>query len=97
MLALAGIGLFAIVSVTAAEDKTLGYNHDIPKEVLTPDSVETRLGTLRFFDGMSDAETVAKVYDNLDLLRGIETFLNGTPATSTLRRKALSPTEQMLH
>ncbi len=28
-----------------------------------PDVVETRLGTLRFVDGFSDAETVTKVFD----------------------------------
>ena len=29
---------------------------DIPAGILTPDSVETRLGTLRFFDGFPDDE-----------------------------------------
>ena len=49
---------------------------------MTPDKVETRLGTLEFFDGLPKEETVKKVYDNLDFLRGVETFLNGIPATS---------------
>ena len=49
---------------------------------MTPDQVKTRLGTLEFFDGMPTPETVEMVYDNLDLLRGVETFLNGIPATS---------------
>ncbi len=50
---------------------------------MTPDTVETdRLGTLRFFDGAPDDETVQKVYDQLDFMRGVETFLNGIPATS---------------
>ena len=31
-----------------------------------PDSVETRLGTLRFTDGFPDDATVEKVFDNLD-------------------------------
>ena len=44
--------------------------------------VETRIGTLNFFDGLPSEETVEKVYDNLDFLRGIETFLNGIPASS---------------
>jgi len=57
---------------------------NIPEEITTPDSVETSLGTLRFFDGLPDKETVAKVYDNLDLMRGIDVFLNTTAATSTL-------------
>ncbi len=55
---------------------------DIPKSITTPDRVETRLGTLEFFDGYPSAETSQKVYDNLDFLRGVETFLNGIPAAS---------------
>jgi len=49
---------------------------------MTPDKVETSIGTLEFFDGLPTAETVETVYDNLDLMRGVETFLNGIPATS---------------
>lgn len=58
------------------------YNTKIPTKILTPDVVETRIGTLNFFDGLPSKETVEKVYDNLDFLRGVETFLNGIPATS---------------
>jgi hypothetical protein len=57
---------------------------DIPPEITTPDSVETPLGTLKFFDGLPDKATVEKVYDNLDFLRGIEVFLNTLSAASTL-------------
>jgi hypothetical protein len=39
---------------------------DIPPEITMPNTVETRLGTLKFFDGFPDDATVAKVYDNLD-------------------------------
>jgi hypothetical protein len=39
----------------------------IPPDITTPDSVATRLGTLKFFDGLPDKDTVEKVYDNLDL------------------------------
>ena len=49
---------------------------------MTPDKVETRLGTLNFVDGVPTAETTQKVYDNLDFLRGTEVFLNFIPATS---------------
>ena len=31
---------------------------DIPASITTPDSVETRLGTLKFFDGLPDEATV---------------------------------------
>ncbi len=56
---------------------------DIPASILTPDSVETRLGTLRFFDGFPDEATVQKVYDNLDFQRGVEAFLTGAAARRT--------------
>jgi hypothetical protein len=58
----------------------------IPPEILasisTPDTVETRLGTLEFFDGLPSPETVQTVYDNLDFLRGVEVFLNAMPGAS---------------
>jgi hypothetical protein len=65
-----------------APKATPGYNQTIPGKILTPDSVGTPIGTLEFFDGMPSNETVTRVFDNLDLIRGIETFLNGIPATS---------------
>ncbi len=55
---------------------------DIPAAITTPDSVETRLGTLTFFDGYPDDATTQKVYDNLDFMRGVEAFLNAMPGAS---------------
>ena len=73
----------AMFAATAhAEDPTPGYNTKIPENIMTPDKVETRIGTLEFFDGIPTKETAALLYDNLDFLRGVETFLNGVPATS---------------
>ena len=68
--------------VTTFAEPTPGFNNKISENIMTPDSVETRIGTLEFFDGMPSAETVTKVFDNLDFLRGVEVFLNGIPATS---------------
>jgi len=69
-------------STAALAQKTPGYNNKIPDAILTPATVETRIGTMNFFDGMPDAATVQKAYDNLDFLRGVEVFLNFIPATS---------------
>ncbi len=55
---------------------------DIPPQITTPDSPETRLGTLKFFDGFPDDATVEKVYDHLDFSRGVQAFLNGMPGAS---------------
>jgi hypothetical protein len=79
-LALFAAGLFAPTAF--AEKATPGYNTKIPESIMTPDKVKTRIGTLKFFDGIPTKETAALVYDNLDFLRGVETFMNGIPATS---------------
>ena len=55
---------------------------DIPASITTPDSVETRLGTLRFFDDFPDDATAKMVYDNLDFQRGVQAFLIALPAAS---------------
>jgi hypothetical protein len=74
----------ALVLFTASAwaQNTPGYNNKIPAEIMTPDTVETRIGTLKFFDGFPTKETSQKVYDNLDFMRGVETFLNFIPAAS---------------
>ncbi len=59
------------------------YKADVPDSITTPDKVETKsLGTLEFFDGMPKEETLTKVYDNLDLVRGTTAFLDGIPIAS---------------
>ena len=54
----------------------------------TPDVVESPFGQLGFFDGVPTPATVSTVYDALDLMRGIEVFLNAVPGASlvALRR-----------
>ncbi|UZE96357.1 DUF1254 domain-containing protein [Alkalimarinus alittae] len=90
------LGMAAAMTLTStavlAQEPTPGYNYHIPAKVMTPDTVETRIGTLKFFDGMPHNETVEKLYDNLLHIRGVETFLNGVPATSIegLRQGQLS-------
>lgn len=65
-----------------AQDVPEGYNTPIPDKIMTPDVVQTRLGTLRFQDGRPDDETIKLVYDNLDFMRATEVFLNFIPACS---------------
>lgn len=54
----------------------------IPDNVLIPDEVETRLGTLKFFDGVPTEETAQKVWDHLDFSRAVECMIMTTPAAS---------------
>ena len=69
----------------------------------TPDVVESPFGALRYFDGVPLPETATTIYDALDLMRGIEVFLNSVPgrrwsrfaaasARSGSPRRASSPT-----
>ena len=81
-LALALSCALAAYYANAADVPKMKMTTDIPEAITTPDSVETRIGTLKFFDGIPSKETSALVYDNLDFLRGVETFLNGIPAAS---------------
>ena len=55
---------------------------DIPLSITTPDAVQTRIGTPKFFDGFPDKATVDKVYDNLDFHRGVQAYLTALPAVS---------------
>ncbi|ASP74820.1 hypothetical protein CDO28_22040 (plasmid) [Sinorhizobium meliloti] len=70
------------VTTSYAQSPTPGYNTKIPEQILTPDKVESSIGTLNFADGVPTAETAGKVYDYLDTLRGVEVFLNFMPAAS---------------
>src|SRR5580658_5359688 len=54
----------------------------IPPEITTPDSVKTRIGTLKFKDGFPHDATTQTAYDNLDFMRGVEAFLSGMPGAS---------------
>jgi hypothetical protein len=72
-----------LVSTAAAQGAKPKMATEIPPEITTPDRVETRLGTLNFFDGVPDKASCEKLYDNLDLMRGVEVFLNTMAAAST--------------
>jgi len=79
IVALVGTLVFGSAS---SENATPGFNTLIPESILTPDSVETSIGTLNFFDGLPDEETVTKVYDNLDRIRATQAFLDMVPLAS---------------
>ena len=50
--------------------------------VNSPDKVETRLGTLKFFDGFPEKATAEKLLDNLDFQRAVQAYLLAIPAVS---------------
>jgi hypothetical protein len=85
------IKLFTIVALVSILAIGHIFAQEVSKEELksisTPDKVETTIGELNFFDGVPTDETVQKVYDNLDGMRGVEVFLNtiGGPSVYKLR------------
>ena len=52
---LIGAALCGVLTTNAHSQK---FKADVPKSILTPDSVETRIGTLKFTDGLPDKATV---------------------------------------
>ena len=50
--------------------------------ITTPDKVKSTIGALEFKDGAPSKETVAKAYDYLDLMHGVETFVNAYQGAS---------------
>lgn len=55
----------------------------IPESITLPESFESSIGTLEFFDGFPSKETVDKAYDFLDLQRGVNVFLDEMRAVSS--------------
>ena len=74
--------LLVLTPTQAQTPPKMKMTTDIPAAITTPDKVETRLGTLNFFDGFPDDATVEKVYDNLDFERGVQAFLTAMPGAS---------------
>ena len=54
----------------------------ISAPITTPDKVESSIGTLEYKDGAPSKETVAKAYDYLDLMHGVEAFVNAYQGAS---------------
>jgi len=48
----------------------------MPPFLITPDKVETSIGTLTFKDGAPSVETASKVYDTLDFTRALNAYNN---------------------
>ena len=55
---------------------------------MTPDKVETSIGTLEFTDGVPSRATADKAYDFMDTARAADAFLKGMPAASVAATSA---------
>ena len=72
------------VEVVRGPDVGAGVSPEELAAPSSPDRVETPFGTMEFFDGVPTPATAKVSYDALDLLRGIDVFLNCVPGASML-------------
>jgi hypothetical protein len=81
-----------VVLAWAATPVTAQSPAGIPPSLVTPDRVETRIGTLEFKDGAPSVETAEKVYDTLDFTRALNVFNNSFRGASAyaIRKGLLS-------
>lgn len=79
LVALTLASMSALVSAKAPEMK---YSTEIPANVSGPDSVETRLGTLEYVNGVPTEATAQKVWDHMDFSRAVEAMIMTVPAAS---------------
>lgn len=76
-------GLITVAGISSSVQSLTGppaapkykYSTSLLPGMASPDTVETRLGTLKFFDGFPDKATVEELYDNLDFERAVQTYL----------------------
>jgi len=73
----------AVMSLVLAPALQPAVAQEIPKSISTPDKVASSLGTLEYKDGAPSQATANKVYDNLDLMHGVEAFVNAYQGAST--------------
>lgn len=79
--AFSALSLIALL-VLPANAQQYKYETPMPPGVASPNSVETRLGTLKFFDGFPDNATAQKLFENLDFQRAVQAYLMAIPAVS---------------
>ena len=68
--------LAAAVVVSLVSSLVGAQSPATPKSLITPDKVETRIGTLDFKDGAPTVATAEKVRDTLDFTRALNVYNN---------------------
>ncbi len=81
--ALSAFGSTAVKSEMITQQPAMKMTTAIPTAVMTRDSVETSIGTLKFFDGMPTTDTVDAVYDWMDRARAAQVYVDTIPVVST--------------
>ena len=79
---IAAISIAVAGSLSAQDAPVMEMTTDIPDGITTPDTIETQLGDLTFFDGVPDAETAQKVYDLYDFSQAYQAYISGIKIAS---------------
>ena len=72
-------GLHAQDRYSIPADPNLKYSTPIAPGVAVPDKIESSIGTLNLSYGYPSADTVEKIYDNLDRSRALQAYLMAIP------------------
>jgi hypothetical protein len=79
--------LLATMATTAVAAPPYKYTTPVPPGIAAPKEMPTRVGTLKFFDGVPDQASAQKLYDNLDFQRAVQGYLLGLPAVNQLANR----------
>ncbi|MEI7684967.1 MAG: DUF1254 domain-containing protein [Planctomycetota bacterium] len=63
------------------------FTTEIAPGIAAPAKVETRFGTLNFFDGVPDKASAEKIYDNLDFQRAVQAYLLALPVVNQVANR----------
>ena len=73
------VSLLAQDRYSIPADPNLKYSTAIAPGVAVPDKIESSIGTLNLTYGYPSADTVEKIYDNLDRSRALQAYLMAIP------------------
>ena len=71
--------ILAVAFTTAASAQTFKMTTPFAPGVAVPDKIESSIGTLNLDYGYPSADTVDKIYDNLDRSRALQAYLLAIP------------------
>lgn len=74
--------IFGALAFVGSDSAFAQISPEILNTISMPNKVESPIGQLEFFDGVPNDATINKLYDNLDLMRAVEVYLNNQGAGS---------------
>jgi hypothetical protein len=77
-----GVALFVAIAGLTTGSASAQDSRAIPPSLVTPDRVETQLGTLEFRDGAPSKATAEKLYDHIDFTHAYNAYVNAMSGVS---------------